>query len=308
MNKLLPTVLSLVFLAGAFLCLVPKPCPSFPLIGGEKFLEQDVLCAGGRQDRTGGPYTLEDDVIGQPALIGNARESGTSLAHGYLGGGLSGVSVGYLRSTIKNPLPNMFVDALTAITGLVTSPIQVREEQILLECVSDGMYFNGTAWQAASVWLTCSGTTFWLYSIQEDNKVFTYGLEYRLSARATDIIGSVEDEGPTILFTYVYSTGLGSSLCNYPNPFYPVSQDSSRNRTTIEYFLRSPGKAMALFIYAINGELVRKWSGVELATAGLHRIVWDGRNEDGAIVGSGTYLLIVDNGSEKAMEKIAVIQ
>lgn len=74
---------------------------------------------------------------------------------------------------------------------------------------------------------------------------------------------------------------------NYPNPFNP--------QTTINYDLPVPCKP-SLKIYNIQGRLVRSLLGNEHA-AGVHNVVWDGRDQNGVPVSSGVYMykLIVEN-------------
>jgi len=67
---------------------------------------------------------------------------------------------------------------------------------------------------------------------------------------------------------------------NYPNPFNPT--------TTISFKLKQSGIA-DLHIYDMEGRLVRVLvSGYR--EAGSHSIIWDGRNEKGALVATGIYL------------------
>lgn len=206
-------------------------------------------------------------------------------------------------STILFPLNNTIIDTVEFFNGLVNSPVVIEEEQILLQCLSDNKYFNGSDWQDNELWITCDGITDWKYNILTD-KIFTYGVQYTLKARGRDIYGLTESNYPSVLFTYVYSTEFKKSVCNYPNPFYP---DGSENITTIEYFL-TMDRDVKVHIHAINGELVKKWTGAEYGTSGLHRIKWDGKNENGIIVGSGVYMLIVTADNEKKIEKILVIR
>ena len=66
---------------------------------------------------------------------------------------------------------------------------------------------------------------------------------------------------------------------NYPNPFNP--------ETTIEYALDKP-QQIRLTIFNLNGQVVRTLeNGVR--TAGNHAVRWDGRDERGKPVSSGTY-------------------
>ena len=79
-------------------------------------------------------------------------------------------------------------------------------------------------------------------------------------------------------------------LGNYPNPFNPS--------TTIQYELAGPTN-VTLTIYDAVGRRVRSLMNRE-ALAGRYKIVWDGRNDGGIHVASGTYIirLITKTGSD----------
>lgn len=66
---------------------------------------------------------------------------------------------------------------------------------------------------------------------------------------------------------------------NYPNPFNP--------NTTIEYDIQRPGH-VKLHIYNARGQLVRTLVD-EPKSEGVHRVLWDGRDEGGQVLASGTY-------------------
>ncbi len=67
---------------------------------------------------------------------------------------------------------------------------------------------------------------------------------------------------------------------NYPNPFNPV--------TTILFSLETTGPT-SLIVYDMMGRRVRHLvEGIRVA--GQHRVVWDGRDDRGQPVASGTYL------------------
>ena len=66
---------------------------------------------------------------------------------------------------------------------------------------------------------------------------------------------------------------------NYPNPFNP--------ETAIEYHLPESGE-VSLVIYDLTGREVRKLVR-GLKPAGIHKVLWNGRDESGDAVGSGMY-------------------
>ena len=67
---------------------------------------------------------------------------------------------------------------------------------------------------------------------------------------------------------------------NYPNPFNPS--------TTIRFSLPSEGLA-DLSIYGMNGQKIRELVSKSIP-AGMHSIVWNGRDDDGKPVSSGVYI------------------
>jgi hypothetical protein len=73
---------------------------------------------------------------------------------------------------------------------------------------------------------------------------------------------------------------------NYPNPF--------NQKTTIEFGL-SKACFIELLIYDINGKLVKELI-LENKPAGIHRLKWDGRNQDGFHISSGVYLYVIKAG------------
>jgi hypothetical protein len=67
---------------------------------------------------------------------------------------------------------------------------------------------------------------------------------------------------------------------NYPNPFNP--------ETTIEFALPKTSK-VTMTIYNLTGQMVRQLVQSEYA-AGYHRVIWNGRDSRGNMVGSGVYI------------------
>jgi len=85
---------------------------------------------------------------------------------------------------------------------------------------------------------------------------------------------------------------------NYPNPFNPV--------TMISYQLHSPSD-VTLKIYNMNGQLVKTLISKQMA-AGRHEIKWDGTNELGGNVGSGTYICRLKAGNYIISKKMTLIK
>lgn len=85
---------------------------------------------------------------------------------------------------------------------------------------------------------------------------------------------------------------------NYPNPFNP--------NTVIEYDI--PEKSFAeLRIYDLAGRLVRSLVSME-HTAGVYRVSWDGRNDEGLSVASGSYIFTLKMGNNIHTKKAILLK
>jgi hypothetical protein len=90
-----------------------------------------------------------------------------------------------------------------------------------------------------------------------------------------------------------YELGL-----NIPNPFNPITQ--------IAYQLPKAGE-VSLKIYNIRGQVVRTLVN-EFKQAGIHEVVWDGRNNAGYDVASGIYLYRMKSGDFSAARKMVLLK
>ena len=85
---------------------------------------------------------------------------------------------------------------------------------------------------------------------------------------------------------------------NYPNPF--------SSSTAISYKLNKQSD-VEVTIYDILGRQVKKFS-VGKETAGVHGIIWDGRNNLGEKVATGIYLYRLQTGGESLVKKMVFIR
>jgi hypothetical protein len=88
---------------------------------------------------------------------------------------------------------------------------------------------------------------------------------------------------------------------NYPNPFNP--------ETTIRYTL-SQSATISLVVFDINGRKVRTLLNQKNTSEGVFQQKWDGRNDAGQFVASGTYLyrLFVHNNRKIMTKKMILIK
>lgn len=87
-------------------------------------------------------------------------------------------------------------------------------------------------------------------------------------------------------------------LQNYPNPFNPS--------TTIEYQISVPDQ-INIVIYDINGQEVRNLIN-EYKTSGNYSEIWDGKNNYGTSVSSGTYFYQVKIGNFIQTKKMILLK
>ena len=94
---------------------------------------------------------------------------------------------------------------------------------------------------------------------------------------------------------------------NYPNPFPPPGRGTFGNpATVIRYELPAPVH-VKLAVYDIVGRKVRTLvEAVE--PAGFRQIAWDGANEAGVRVTSGTYLVHIEAGAYRMARKITLMK
>lgn len=85
---------------------------------------------------------------------------------------------------------------------------------------------------------------------------------------------------------------------NFPNPFNPS--------TTIAFELSAPAN-VRLVVYNMLGQIVREVVN-DRRGSGVHRIIWDGRNQNGVSVSSGIYLYRLEAGSVVNSGKMLLIK
>ena len=89
--------------------------------------------------------------------------------------------------------------------------------------------------------------------------------------------------------------GLGQ---NWPNPF--------NSGTVIDYQVPVSG-GVRVTVYNAAGQVVRRLLD-EDQTAGAHRLVWHGRNDDGLRVGSGVYSYVLEAGASRRVRRLTLVK
>jgi len=83
-----------------------------------------------------------------------------------------------------------------------------------------------------------------------------------------------------------------------PNPFNPAAQ--------IVYNISQPGKVLVQ-IWTVSGRLVRTLEDVE-RSMGEYTVQWDGKDQSGRAVSSGSYLCSVSSGSKVVTKKLMLLR
>lgn len=164
-----------------------------------------------------------------------------------------------------------------------------------------------------------------IYDMKNDQNLFEFDSpeNYTEFTNLIDIDGDGEleiiisglsyNQMPPIAKTYIYSTGVNltnlekpsNSLYqnfklaqNYPNPFNPT--------TTIKYTVPTRNK-ISIKIYDINGQMIRELINEE-KSSGEYSVVWDGQNNFGSKVASGTYFYQIQTGDFSQAKKMILLK
>ena len=145
---------------------------------------------------------------------------------------------------------------------------------------------NNTSWTLRNL---AAGTYFW--SVQAIDNAFTpsqWAAEGTFTvSEAGGVPTSTESEIPADHFELVGS---------YPNPF--------ADRATVEFAIGRSQTVRAEVFTALGEHVATMHSGP--ATAGTHRLVWDGKSSNGGDVGAGVYLVRLD--SEEGTQTVRLVR
>lgn len=86
---------------------------------------------------------------------------------------------------------------------------------------------------------------------------------------------------------------------NYPNPFNPS--------TTIRFTLPID-KQISVRVYDVAGRLVKTLIDGQRYTQGTHQVTWDGTNQGGAQVASGTYVYSLEYGNFRQSQTMVLVK
>ncbi|MDZ7340451.1 MAG: T9SS type A sorting domain-containing protein [candidate division KSB1 bacterium] len=119
------------------------------------------------------------------------------------------------------------------------------------------------------------------------------GQTYYYKLADVDYSGNMRFHGPISVTVEAKPSGYSLSQ-NYPNPFNP--------ETAINFSLKEAGR-VTLTIYNLQGQLVRTLVDEE-KLAGSYSVMWDGKSDNGTLVGSGIYYYKLRANGFKATKKL----
>jgi len=122
-------------------------------------------------------------------------------------------------------------------------------------------------------------------------------LDVRLTYALFDSNFNLLDQKDSIV-NRVYIPQKFSLNQNYPNPFNP--------KTTIRFSLPNDSN-VELFVYDVNGKIVKEFINTSMQP-GNYKVVWDGTNQSGVLVGSGIYFYRIKAGSFIASQKMIFLK
>lgn len=151
--------------------------------------------------------------------------------------------------------------------------------------------------------LTATAADAALHSISSEKAHFRYAVDHNmseLSRTALEIQSTIHTpfRSTPIITVTVKQPRRFSLLGNHPNPFNP--------NTTIEFELYQHG-LVRLDIFNLVGQRVATLLNGPL-DAGTYHIAWSGKDEDGKILASGTYVVFLQAGTQKASRSITLLK
>ncbi|MBT8400181.1 MAG: VCBS repeat-containing protein [Rhodothermia bacterium] len=103
---------------------------------------------------------------------------------------------------------------------------------------------------------------------------------------------AIEDEPSELPDNYVLHQ-------NYPNPFNPT--------TTIQFELPT-ASSVSVRVYNVMGQMVKTLVSNEMKESGAHSVVWDGRDQGGLKVASGTYIYSLEYGNTRKAKSMVLLK
>lgn len=155
------------------------------------------------------------------------------------------------------------------------------------------------------VFATTNGGTNWVQEVNGMANVPVLDLDYRSSDNRLFAATHGRSMYSAILPVITSVSEIDNELPNnfnlsqnYPNPFNPI--------TTFRYSLPQSENVKVL-IFNLNGELIAEVVN-QFQNAGTYEVVWNGKNNSGQQVASGTYIYKVQAGNYSESKKMILLK
>lgn len=203
---------------------------------------------------------------------------------------------GVFAEIYPNPMPDMYCNTQTVISGRYMNPQTVQFQLTGMNGNTPLMYQIDADLLNHTDSLLQFIPKIWA-SKKIDNMLVRYYSYPSTSPEAILLRQQIIDISISYGVVCVFSSFTGNTLSeddaedvpnadivllgNYPNPFNP--------ETRIRFEVKKDIKAPAfVYIYNIKGQLVRTLA-IRISAKGLHEVLWDGKDESGKVVSSGSY-------------------
>ncbi len=246
---------------------------------GQNAIPHDVVGSGGGQAVAGAVYL--HDTIGQPVIgVTTYNTNDHKIGYWYV---VHQLDIGPTSAVAITSFSASYARGGVDLAWTIGHADGLRGFNVYRSHTRDGPLdrINETLLPAGN------GTSF------RDNRVRP-GTVYRYQLGAVDADG--EFLSPVV--SLETPRGVTALYQNFPNPFNPT--------TTISYYLPRP-EWVVLTIYDVAGRSVRRLVD-ENVTFGRTDVTWDGRNDNGTMVGSGVYFYRLEAGKKVITRKLTVLK
>ena len=205
----------------------------------------------------------------------------------------------------------IFEDYMDALNPYYKYPFIDFNNDGIVDIITTTYGYDDGPWRKVFIYDMKNNDVLYEFSPEQNNSSFEYLLDFDGDGELEILISSYNTEEDYKVS--VYSTGLTTSLSriqnsvtaseyklsqNYPNPFNPT--------TTIKYKIPSDN-IVSVKIYDINGQLIKNLVD-EYKFKGNYQIIWNGDNDNGGKVSSGTYFYQIAVGDFVKAKKMILLK
>jgi len=240
--------------------------------------------------------------LGDLVLLGNAWTGAGKVAKSAPSAGVPLNMTADLNAATSMYFVNISAQDVTALNGIAFT---LKYDSNLFEFVNDSVTGLGSISFTNEVKTGVIDIAS-VYANEKFNGTITLG--FKTKGRSSDM--NVEMMNAEVSIDGVVSAVNGQTVVlkavpkvyalsqNFPNPFNPT--------TTIEYSIPVSGHT-SLVIYNLTGQKVRTLVN-ETKAPSYYKVIWDGKNENGMTVATGTYFYKLVSGNYSKIVKMTLVK